>query len=306
VTARRRTTSGRRRTAEAAPGEVLLDLDWDTGDTSQWTAPSAHEAGSGAAHQFTLSNTVRRRPSGWAARFEMHNSSTDIASNAGFRSLWAKYDTAEGTSGGTDFAYGFSVRFPVEGTQTAKPSTGIMLWELHQRANIYGISGSLAIAPHAVMLRDGEIQYRMMTGAGNWTGSAWTGYSAYYDQIQLRPASSVLVDRWYDVIVHLVLSETSSGLAEVWVRDAAEAWTTSPQWSVSAPTMPYVPGGLDPAVPTKRSVTDVLDGYSGMYLETGLYTGTSTWSNSQSQIITYMDELRKYSTVAAAKAGFPA
>jgi hypothetical protein len=280
-----------------APSGVTLDLDSDSCNSSQWTSGmGAVEAGD-AAHQLQYQTGSRRDPAGCAARFEVHNASSDIWSGQSYRSLLGKYDSNEGTTGGSDFTYGFS--FQVQGGVPRYEQ----IWELHQRQNIYSVGGNVSLAPHAILLRDGRLEYRMMTGAAVWDGSSWIRYSSYNDRIVLR--STLTTGTWYDVMVRIRASEGSDGLVEVFVRAAGEQWPAAPTWSKAGPTLPYIPGGIDPKVPTKRSTLDTVGGQSGMYLEAGLYSGSTNWSESAQQLILIQDNLRRYRDLASAKTGFP-
>jgi hypothetical protein len=253
------------------------------------------EAGTDPAHQSVVIPDATG--AGCATRFEVHDSPTDIASGgAGFRSMWAKYDSNEGTTGGAEFVYGFSVRV---GSTIPKY---VHIWELHQRANIYRVDPDLSIAPHAVMFRNGQMQYREMTGAGVWNGSAWTRYQNYNDQQVL--VASPKPDTWYDVMIHIKASEGSTGLTEAFVREAGQSWPTVPQYVNNGPSLPYVPGGLDPGIPSKISTYDDVSGLSGLYLEAGLYTGDNTWYEPTNSIVTVMDNLRRYTSLEAARSGF--
>ena len=280
-------------------GGVTLDLDWDTCDDSQWTDTGYGrlEAGGDPAHQFVLTSEVRRGDAGCAALFEVHDDPIDL--NSGFRSLWARYDSSEGTVGGEDFVYGLSFR------STTLPDYA-HIWELHQRANLYDVARGLSIAPHALLIRDGGLEYREMTGAALWDGSRWTGWSNFQDRQVLLPALEP--DTWYDVLIRIRTSETSRGLTQVYARRAGESWPTRPTWQNVGPSLPYVPGGLDPRIPEKLDVYSAdaaTGGLTGLYLEVGLYTGSSTWAQRTSSISVHIDQLRRYTDLTAAQAGFP-
>jgi len=284
-------------TPAAAPSGVTLNLDGDTCNTSQWTTGLGGVEAGDPAHQVTFGNSPRRDPAGCSTRFEMHNASSDIWGGQSFRSMLAKYDSNEGTAGGTDFTYGFS--FQAQGSIPRYQH----IWELHQRENIYSVGGNVSLAPHAVMLRDGRLEYRMMTGAAVWDGSTWARYSSYNDRIVLRP--TLTAGTWYDVMVRIRASEGSTGLVEVFARAAGEQWPSTPTWSKAGSTLPYIPGGLDPKVPTKRSTLDTAGGQSGMYVVAGMYSGSANWSEPSQQLILFQDNLRRYRDVASAKTGFP-
>jgi hypothetical protein len=144
----------------------------------------------------------------------------------------------------------------------------------------------------------------MMTGACKWTGTSWNGYTAYHDQVPILP--SVSLGTWYDVIVHIKFSEQTDGKLEVWGREAGQPWPASPQVNITNATLPYIPGGLDPAIPTKQSTTTPdSNGNTGLYLQSGLYTGGSTWPTATGQHIHISDNLRRYPTLTDAKLGFP-
>jgi len=275
-----------------------LNLDWDTCDTSQWTATGwgSLEAGSQPAHQSVVVSDVRRVPTGCANRFEIHNNATDI--NTGFRALWSRYDSQEGTVGGTDFVWGLSFRV------SAVPAYAAV-WELHHRSNIYSIDNDLALAPHAVMIRNGQLQYREMTGAGVWSGGQWTGYSNYQDQKVLLP--TVAANTWYDVLIRVKTSEGADGLTQVYAKPAGQAWPSVPSWQNAGPSLPFVPGGLDPKVPNKISVSQPGAGASltGLYVTVGMYTGSNSWAQPTSQVYTWVDQLRRYPDLVSAKAGWP-
>lgn len=281
------------------------NLDWDTGNNVQWiNGISGLEAGA-PAHQSIISSTVRRGTTGFSHRFEVHNNAGDIAADT-FRCLLGKYDSQEGpTQGPPEFTYAFSFRVAQEENVTARLQYN-QIWELHHRGNLYSING-LQLAPHAIELYEGNITYRLATGPGNWSGTSWTGYANFQAQQVLRP--NYQMNTWYDLVLDYRLTEATNGYVRVWCRAAGEAWTNVPQYSFIGATLPWAPGGLDPAVPIKVDTLSIgSDGLSGLYLEAGLYTGSGTWypsETSQQQII-YMDEMRRHSTLAAAKASFPA
>lgn len=286
----------------SGPTGVLRNWDFDTGNTSQWTSGNgALEAGaaqSPAGHQFAVVSSPTRDGTGYAGYHEMHNNTGDRAAGGNtYRSLWGQYDEQVCGTSGEEVVYGLSLR--------PGQTDGVQTWELHQRANIYNVNGSLAIAPHAILVRSNQWQYRLMAGSAIWNGSTWTGYANYQDQIPLT--ASITANVWYDFIVHIRASETNTGFTNVYVRQAGSAWPSTPTWSNTGPSVQFIPGGSDPAVPTKRSTfdTEAGTGYKGLYLECGIYTGSSTWFGN-SPITMYQDNLRRYDSVASAKTGFPA
>jgi hypothetical protein len=278
---------------------ITLNLDWDICSSAQWTATGhgALEESNDPGRHSVLTSQIRRANEGCANRFEIKDSFLDMKS--GFRALWAKYDSNEGTTGGTDFVYGLSFQ------ANAVPRYA-HIWELHQRANIYRIDPDLSVAPHALIIRDGALQYREMTGAARWNGDEWTGWSNDQDQQVLL--ASLLPNTWYDVMIRIKASEQANGLTQVYVRQAGQSWPASPSWQNSGPSLPYVPGGLDPRIPDKIGVYQAepdTDGLTGLFLAAGIYTGSSTWIDPVSPVIVYLDQLRRYTDLASAKAGFP-
>ena len=287
------------RAPPSAHSGITLNLDWDTCDDSQWTA-TGHgrlEAGTDPRHQSVVTSSIRRSESGCADRFEIHDDRTDI--NAGFRSLWARYDSGEGTTGGVDFVYGLSFR-------VSSVLRYVHIWELQKRANLYADLPQLSVAPHALLIRDGQLQYREMTGAARWEDGRWAGWSNYQDQRVVL--ARVSPDTWYDVMIRIRTSEGADGLTQVYARQAGQAWPTEPDWQNRGPSLPYIPGGLDPDIPRKISVyqpSAATAGLTGLYVEAGVYTGSSSWQEATSRVYVYLDELRRYATLASARAGFP-
>lgn len=281
----------------AASATTPLNLDWDTCNNTQWTSTGngSIEAGD-PAHQLQVVSSPTRTGTGCSARFETHNSPTDQVSNGTYRSLECKYDTSDASYSGDDFVYGFSFMVPDVPLYEH-------IWELHQLMNINNVNPNLALAPHAVLIRNGQLQYRMMTGKALWNGSTWTGYESYNDQIPLTGA--LQPNAAYDVAIHIKASETSTGLIQVYVRQAGQAWPSTPTWSKSAPTVQWIPGGLDPKVPHKISTFDTYNGLKGLYVCAGVYNGSNVWQESLQQVIVYIDNLRRYTDLTSAAAGFP-
>ena len=118
---------------------------------------------------------------------------------------------------------------------------------------------------------------------------------------------SLSANTWYDVMIRIKTSEGADGLTQVYARRAGQAWLTMPSWQNAGPSLPYVPGGLDPKIPKKIDTYQPGAGanLTGLYVTTGLYTGSNTWAQSTSQVYAYIDQLRRYTDFASAKAGFP-
>lgn len=287
-----------------------LNFDFDTGDYSQWLATpyGRFEVGDPQTSHQTKLVTTTRNGQGYANLYEVHNNPAVDAASGTFRAVWGKYNTNDGPPLKSEVYWGFSVMLPKYGGQTAIPEYQ-HLWELHQRENIYGVrgtgSGNCTLAPHAVMVRNNRLEYRMMTGACRWNGTQWVGFEAYYDQQPILP--SIALDTWYDVIVHIKFSEQSDGLLEVFARPAGSPWQSGPQLVIRNATLPYIPEGMHPSYPNGvHTYNPSSDGSTGLYLMSGLYTGSATWGSKLSQHYQITDNLRRYPTFQDAKAGFPA
>jgi len=303
--------AGRRRPAPVVLAAPDLVLDWDTGNISQWTAGyGALEAGA-PAHQSTFSQAVRRGTTGWSWRTELHNNTGDrwTAGNSSYRCLLGKYDSQEGppgANGPSDLAWAFSFRVAQEASVTARLNYS-QIWELHHRSNMYNVPG-LSLAPHAIELIDGDVFYRVVAGSGNWNGTTWTGWNTYRRNELLL--ANFQMDLWYDVVVRIKCSEGSDGICQVWIRTAGSAFSSTPQFAHTGPTLPFIPGGLDPAIPTKIDTSQPVgaEQLTGLYLQAGLYNGSTNWQSGETtqQQIVYFDEMRRFPTSAAAMAAFPA
>lgn len=288
-----------------APAGVTLDLGWQNCSLSQWHGTGGEEVGNPG--QIAVVRHPRRGASGCAARFEVSNDPRDIWDGHSFRSLLARYDSQDGWGPNRDVTYGFSFLLPIEQRQTRRPGY-TLLWQLHQRRDLYSVSPRLAVAPHAIeLLPDGRLVYRLAGGRARWDGTEWTGWSNWQPDNTL--VADVRTGVWYDVVVHLTLSEHPDGRTQVYVRRAGQPWPAGPTWQATGANLPWIPGGLDPAVPRTRSsrTPDPGTGYTGLYVSVGLYPGGTTWDPEQptQQIIVYVDDLRRYTGVARAEAGFP-
>jgi hypothetical protein len=145
-----------------------------------------------------------------------------------------------------------------------------------------------------------------MTGAARWDEGDWTGWSNDQDRQVVLPNLSPNI--WYDVMIRIKTSENADGLTQVYARQAGQPWPTTPSWQNAGPSLPYVPGGLDPRIPHKMDVYQPEPGnagLTGLYLEAGIYTGSATWSDPASPVDVYMDQLRRYTDLDSATAGFP-
>lgn len=313
---------------------VNLNFDWDVSETQAFThAASGWEVGS--AHQHARISTPTRFGTGFSERFEIHNNTaTDMSGN--LRALMAVVNTNDGgvTSGSIvgypDIYYAWSSYLPTSGagdanatvttgfSQTTTPSYE-HLWELHERNGSFnsGAHNISEVSNHAVMIRSGQLQYRQRCGTWNWTGTAFTtpswstttpGFTGSNDQIPIPIVkaggtnATFVMNAWIDIIVHVRFATDSTGLVEVWARQSGQAFTTAANLTINGPTHKVITGDG----PTRTSA-DVDPAYSlsGCYLEVGLYTGGTSWADaSNGAHVHIMDELRRYGTLAEAKANW--
>jgi hypothetical protein len=224
----------------------------------------------------------------------------DTWSNGSIRALCARYNTNEQL--GDDKYVAFSIYIPSTIQQDE------LLWEFHMRSDIYAPNGSvignLSVTPHAIMSRGGDLEYRMLTGAGSWNGSSWTGWSNFNDRIKLLQPHPL--NTWIDIIVHVNFQEVG-GMCEVWVRTGSNAWPTSPTWSkTNTSTLQWIPGGQDPSIPTtihnSTSTNPQSPGYWGLYTELGVYSGSSSVSGTDT---VYHTGYRQGTSKDAVMADFP-
>jgi hypothetical protein len=224
----------------------------------------------------------------YAARFEERPG--DVWSGNGtVRCLAVQGQTNE--SQGDDYYYAMSFFFP-------RPITPNLLWETHARSSIYSLSDPLSVAPNAIVATGASssystlattLSYRLDTGQAIWSGTDWSGWS---DSELMPIVSPIPVGIWIDVVVHVRFAFDNTGTVEVWERKLGHRWPLSPQVErIDVPTMQYVPGGLDPNVPTARQ-SDTL------YDSIGLYKGSDLASRSD---VVYIDSYGIYNRLAKAE-----
>lgn len=314
---------------------TFRNLAFDTSEVQG--SATAFEVGS--AHQHAWLTSPTRLGTGHSERLEIHNnSSTDSAGN--MRALMAVYDTNDGGTtvgsvvGYPDVYWAWSSYLPTSGagdanatvvagfSQVQAPNYEHLL-EIHERTNIVngstpGINNIGEVANHAVMIRSNQLQYRGRCGTWAWNGSGWNapswntftpGTNGSNDQIPIPIVKSgstnatIIMNAWIDIIFHIVFSTTSSGLVEVWARQAGQAFTTSPNLSITGPTHKVIVGS---DLVTRTSADyDSAAGMTGCYLEAGLYAGSSSWGDAGNGAhVHILDELRRYGTLAEAKANW--
>lgn len=327
--------SGRRRASSGGGGSgpANRNFDFDTSETQAFTHSfSTFEVGTSGAHQHAWITSPTRLGTGHAERMEVHNNSGD-SNGSTIRALMMCYDTNEGgvtvgsVIGYTDVYWAWSSYLPTSGAGDANAtvSSGFSqttipnyehLFELHDRKP--GNPSIGEVAPYAVMIRSNQLQFRQRCGTWTWNGSGYNspswntgtaGTTGSNDQIPIPIVKSggtnatFVMDTWIDIIFHVRFANDSSGVVELWARQAGQTFTTSPNLSVSGPTHRVVTDSTG----TTFSSADYDSGQqvSGLYVEAGLYTGGNTWSDSSNGAhVHIMDEMRRYSTLAAATANW--
>lgn len=317
---------------QSATPSAFLNFDFDTSETQAFThSVSGFVTGSAHCHAWLTSPT--RLGTGHSERMEIHNNTaTDTVGN--MRSLMSCVNTNEGgvTVGsvvGFDEVYwAWSSYLPTSGagdpnatvvagfSQTQAPNYE-HLFEVHDRSNI-GSSGIGEVSPHAVMIRSNQLQYRERCGTWAWNGSgfnspAWNtttpGTTGSNDQIPIpivKPGgtnATIVMDTWIDIILHMRFRTDSTGLIEVWARQAGQNFTTSPNLTLTGPTHRTVVKS-DGTTVTSADY-EAANAVTGMYVEAGLYTGATSWSDSSNgSHVHIMDEMRRHDTESNAKANW--
>lgn len=317
------------------PSGIYRNFDMDTSE-NQASPVVGWEVGSAHQHAWITSRT--RLGAGHSERMEIHNNtSTDMLGT--LRALMSVGDTNDGgvTSGSIvgypDVYWAWSSYLPTSGvgdadatvtagfSQTAIPDYE-HLFEFHQRANIngntVGINNLNEVADHAVMVRGGQLQYRVRcgswtwnSGTNDWNRPSWNtftpGTNGSADQIPIpivkagATNATMVMNTWIDIIVHVRFRTDSTGLIEVWARTAGQTFTTAPNLTITGPTQKSALGSDG----VTRTTADVVSGQSGAYVEVGLYTGGTTWSDaSNGAHVHIFDEMRRWSTLAEAKANW--
>lgn len=311
------------------------NFDFDTSETQANSGLFGWE--SGQAHQHAWITSPTRLGAGHSERFEVHNTSADMLGN--FRSLMGVYNTNEGgtTSGSIvgypDVYWCVSYYVPTSGagdpnatvvsgfSQSVLPPI-LLVFELHERGNIngstVGINNLSDVSNLALLFRSGQLQFRGRCGQWTWNGSSWNnpawntftpGTNGSNDQIPLpivKPGgtnATMPLNVWIDVIFHVRFATNSTGLVELWARQAGQAFTTSPNLSITGPTHKSVLGS-DGVTRTSADV-DVANGVTGCYLEVGCYEGSTGWGDGTNGAhVLIVDELRRYDALVDAKANW--
>ena len=260
-------------TAGTASG-IDLRLDFETGDTSQFSGLECPDPQTQLEVYRDGSGYPSPRQGRYAARFS--ETARDVwAGNGLVRCLAARYDTGE--SAGDDYYYAFSLAVPASGLGDN------LLWELHHPGSLYRLPGC-GVAPLALIAKSGGLRFRIATG--NCT--VGSGYSYWDPDISIPGLAVAPRATWVDLVVHVSFSE-SNGSVEVWHRTGAGPFPLAPQLARHGiPTLPYA---------DSAGVHGV-----SLYTELGLYTGSAAYSGSDT---VYLDGYRRGTSLAAVLAEFP-
>lgn len=336
-------TVGRRIRSSSSGGRIgagapeFLDFGMDTSETQAFTH-SASGYVIGSAHCQAWLTSPTRLGSGHSVRMELHNNAaTDTVGN--MRSLMSCVNTNEGGNtvgavrGWPDVYWAWSSYLPTVGAgdanatitagfpQTAAPEYE-HLFNIHERGNVNGgtngINNINEVNNLAVMIRSNQLQFRGRCGTWTWNGSSWNapawntttpGTNGSNDQIPVPIVKSsgtnatMLMDAWLDIILHVRFATDSTGLIEIWARQAGQSFTTGPNLTINGPTHKVLVGS--DAVTRTSAEFDSTFQVTGCYVETGLYIGSTTWSDSTNGAHVHIfDEMRRYAALDAAKANW--
>jgi hypothetical protein len=260
--------------------------DFETADARQFGALECPHP----SRQFTIvTHPVRQGLYG--ARFEV--APGDTWTNGSVRCLVAAYGSDE--SEGDDYYFAFSMLFPT-------PPSENLVWELHNRQDMYSVSPNTAVAPHAVVVSDGSLRYRLLTGPAFWNGSEWTGWSHYEPDIPIL--DKVPAGRWIDLVVHVRFTRSDNGILEIWSRTEGENWPSAPQVSRrSVPTLQWIPGTDNRVfghLNDRRVPSDVYT--TSLYVELGLYPGADSIDRAS---VVFLDGYRRARSLNAVMSEFP-
>jgi hypothetical protein len=320
----------------ASAAGINLDYDFDNSEDQAVLSHPSSGFQINSAHQKAWLTTPTRLGTGHSERFEIHNSTGDIVNGQAYRSMMDVVDTNDGgdtgngVTGYPDVYWCFSSYIPVGADANATVSTGFTqvalpeythLLELHERGWVNGSTSGVnninEVSNLAIMIRNSQLQFRGRCGTWTWNGTGWDkpswstttpGTTGSNDQIPIPIVKSggtnatMPTNVWVDIIFHVSFSKTSTGLVEVWARQAGQAFTTSPNLTINGPTHKVLVGTSG----TRTSADyEASSGTSGCYMHCGLYAGTTSWGDTtNSANVHIIDEVRRYGTLAAAKANW--
>lgn len=240
--------------------ETALDLTFERGDTFAFDAIEL-----GKPDQIRVYKTCPQYPGVNVARILQRPG--DVWNNLYVRCLCAKYDTNE--RDGQTYRRILSFSLPGDFGQFGNN----LLWELHHRSNLYNLT-SLGVAPLAINTKNGNFVARV--GAG--LGVVGRGYSVWKMDQFLGP---IVYDRRVDIGMDINFSETN-GHFYVWLNSTGtpdEAmFSKPPTWKHDGPTLPF-------------SNTGQHVGSDGLYVETGIYSGSA--SVSEIDVVDFFGEKRR-------------
>jgi hypothetical protein len=323
-------------TAPVAAAGINRSFDFDTSEDQAVLSHPSSGFQINSAHQKAWLTTPTRLGTGHSERFEIHNSTGDIVNGQAYRSMMDVVDTNDGgdtgngATGYSDVYWCFSSYIPVGADANATVSTGFSqvalpeythLMELHERGWVNGSTAGVnninEVSNLAIMIRNSQLQFRGRCGTWTWNGTSWDkpvwstttpGTTGSNDQIPIpivKPGgtnATMPTNVWVDIILHVSFSKTSTGLVEVWARQAGQAFTTSPNLTINGPTHKVLVGSSG----TRTSADyEASSGTSGCYMHCGLYAGTTSWGDTtNSANVHIIDEVRRYGTVTEAKANW--
>lgn len=260
------TTTAPTTTTAAVTGSVDNTINFETGDFSQTTGLECPSASKDAS---VVTSPVRK--GNYAARLHIDSTSA-LWGNGIPRCLFTGYTPTQ--KNGDEFYYGFSFMVPKAQSE--------MVWELHQPASIYNISGC-DVAPfmiytggssHGTYLRifTGDCTSKMANYATGWPEQE----SLPLPDLQPEPYNT-----WIDVVVHIKFRETNDGVVEVWTRTGSN---------------PYKLQVSKSGIPTTQFSSEYNIHDAGLYLEMGVYPGAKYWTGDDTE---YLDEYRRGTSFSA-------
>lgn len=263
---------------------VAVDCLAEAGSFSVFSGIEEHDAHQHKMIPAEIAGAIRQH---FTKSFYIECHPGDIwANNNTVRCLCAKYLSGanadpDPVTTGDEAWYVFSIYIPTN----MNPAVDTLLWELHHPASLYSLQ-SLGVAPFAVQLNGGNIEFRHLGG----NGTVGQGYAfGQYHYVM----TSISYGTWLDFKVHIKFSESSgssNAIAECWVdKTGNAAWPVTPQYTSATfgypPTMPFC---------NSNNVHNVQ-----LYTENGQYTGNASISK---QMITNMIGWSRQLSNAAADA----
>lgn len=304
---------------------AIVQLNYETGDFSQWTSPSSLNPYGGAI-EYTAGDrnnaygaavvrsdsytgaTVTPRKGIHMARLRLRPA--DIWSNGMPRVLQGWYGSAAVRNRLSPY-YTFSAYFPSNPSYVQHGNP--VIWELHHRNPFYTDipssqgGGNAGMPPLRLVVRGNSITMSILTGSLNWNGSQYTGYPYYLPNDPMgdgtrgsggaAPTSAstlaIKYDAWMDFILHFgTFTEQGSATISVWHRVGSAAWSaqSNPQYQrTRCPTL----GAITTGPYAGRYQSD-------LYHEAGMYS-----SGLSHESVCYWDCAAWYNSFNDALSAFP-